>query len=638
MGTAPKPASEHTHAANAPIEFDFDPMDVDRARRGLIAQHTTGAIETSYGVVWDVNRYSFIEPGSEAPDTVHPSLWRQAQLNGIHGLFEVDEGVWQCRGYDISNVTFIAGTTGWIVVDPLTAAPCAAACLELVNAHVGVRPVVAVIYTHSHTDHFGGVLGVTTREDVAEGRCRVIAPEHFMRETVGENVIAGYAMVRRAMYQFGPLLPAGPRQHVDCGLGRAIPMWPADLIAPTEEITATGQELVVDGVRIVFQLAPESEAPAEMQFFFPDMPGHERGWLCTAENCTHTMHNLVPIRGALVRDSLKWSKYIDQMIDMWGDQVRLCFASHHWPRWGNDDVLSYLATQRDLYRWLHDQTMRQANHGLTAVEIAETLTLPPEFAAHAHTTGYYGQLAHNVKAVYQRYLSWYDGNPANLWKLPPTEAGQRYVDVAGGPGALLDAARRYADAGDYRFAAELVNHLVFAQPDHVEARELQADVLEQLGYQSESATFRNAYLTGAQELRNGTLPRRPATKNGLMAAMNAEQIFDAMAVRLRAESVGGRSVELDLRIADADVAGGSQRWLLRLSNRAMSAIRSDRAVDANATLLLDRTTLYQLTEAQLDLASAVADGRATVDGDIAAAEVIFSSLDTFMTQFPIVEP
>ena len=442
MGTAPKDATHHTRSANAPRELGFDPDDFERASRGLIAEHPTGVIETPMGVVFDVNRYDFVERGSVNPDTVHPSLWRQAQLNGIHGLFEVAPGVWQARGYDISNVTFIAGETGWLVIDPLTVEPCAKACLDLANAHLGERPVVAVIYTHSHTDHFGGVLGVTTQEDVDAGRCRIIAPEHFLKETIGENVIAGYAMTRRAMYQFGPLLPAGPKTHVDCGLGKAIPFWPPGLIAPTEEITATGTELIVDGVRIQFQLTPETEAPAEMNFFFPD-----HGWLCTAENCTHTMHNLVPIRGALVRDSLKWSKYIGEMIELYGPNIELMFASHNWPRWGNENVLTYLRLQRDLYRWIHDQTMRFANQGYNAAEIAEMLTMPPEFAAEAHTTGYYGHLVHNIKAVFQRYLSWYDGNPANLWKLPPVEGGRRYVELAGGPDQLLAKARASVRCG-----------------------------------------------------------------------------------------------------------------------------------------------------------------------------------------------
>lgn len=628
MGTDPKDATPHTRLANAPTDVGFDPDDYERAARGLVARHPTGVIDTPIGAVFDVNRYAFVEPGSTNPDTVHPSLWRQAQLNGIHGLFEVAAGVWQVRGYDISNVTFVAGESGWIVIDPLTVEPCARACLDLANAHLGARPVVAVIYTHSHTDHFGGVLGVTTQSDVDAGRCRVIAPEHFLRETIGENVIAGYAMVRRATYQFGPLLPAGPKAHVDCGLGKAIPFWPPGLIAPTEEITATGTELVVDGVRIVFQLTPETEAPAEMNFFFPD-----HGWLCTAENCTHTMHNLVPIRGALVRDSLKWSKYIGELIELFGRETELMFASHHWPRWGNENVLAYLSLQRDLYRWMHDQTMRYANHGFNATEIAELLALPAEFAAEAHTTGYYGDLVHNVKAVYQRYLSWYDGNPANLWRLPPVDAGRRYVELAGGASALLEHAHAAFEAGDYRWVAEVVSHLVFADPANVEARELQADTLEQLGYQSRSATFRNAYLTGAQELRNGTLPSRPATKNSYLDAMTVEQIFDSLAVRLKSEDVGGLAVVLNLTVTDL-----GDDWVLRLSNRTLSAVGGRHDDAAAVSIRLTRRVLLDVVDGTTTFAAAVDAGDATADGDLGAATAIFGHLDVFMTNFAIVEP
>jgi alkyl sulfatase BDS1-like metallo-beta-lactamase superfamily hydrolase len=633
MGTAPKDATTHTRAANAPRELALDPLDADRAKRGLVAQHPTGIIEApGGGAVFDVNRYSFIAEGSTNPDTVHPSLWRQAQLNGIHGLFEVAPGIWQARGYDISNVTFIAGDTGWIVIDPLTVEPCARACLDLANAHLGERPVVAVIYTHSHADHFGGVLGVTSQADVDGGRCRIIAPEHFMRETIGENVIAGYAMLRRAGYQFGPLLPAGPRGHVDCGLGKGVPFWFSGLIAPTDEITATGTEMVVDGVRIVFQLTPETEAPAEMNFFFPD-----HGWLCTAENCTHTMHNLVPIRGALVRDALKWSTYISEMIELFGDDATLMFASHHWPRWGNDDVLSYLRLQRDMYRWIHDQTMRHANQGLNALEIAELLELPPEFAAHGHTTGYYGHLAHNVKAVFQRYLSWYDGNPANLWKLPPVDVGRRYVDLAGGPDALLASARASFDAGDYRWVAELVNHLVFADPTNIEARELQADALEQLGYQSESATFRNAFLMGAQELRQGHPPMRPATRSSYFEAMSIDQLFDALAVRIRSEDVGGMAVSVNFTFTE--LADGQEAdWVLRLSNRTLHARGGRHDEDAVVTVRCPKAVLLDAIEGVATLAESVRTERAEASGDPSAAEAIFGNLEVFMTGFPLVEP
>ena len=363
------------------------------------------------------------------PESVNPSLWRQAQLNAIHGLFEVQPGVWQARGYDISNITFIEGDNGWLVIDPLTTEGTAAACLALANEHLGERPVTAVIYTHSHVDHYGGVHGVVDAADVAAGRVPIVAPEGFLSEAVSETVIAGPVMSRRATYMYGMLLPRNERGQVDCGLGKITPLGPPGLIAPTVEISRTGEELELDGVRVVFQNTPDAEAPAEMNFYFPDLR-----LLCMAENCSHTMHNIYTPRGAQIRDSLAWSKYIHEALLLFGDKTDILFASHHWPRFGQDDAKEFLTRQRDVYRWLHDQTMRLANHGHTAVEIGEQLELPECFAGHAHTRGYYGTVNHNAKAVYQRYLGWFDGNPANLNPLPPVESGERYVDFMGGAG------------------------------------------------------------------------------------------------------------------------------------------------------------------------------------------------------------
>lgn len=614
----------------------MDPADFERASRGLVAQHPTGQIEGAWGIAWDVAKYDFIEQGSDNPDTVNPSLWRQAQLNNLHGLFEVGPGIWQARGYDISNITFIEGETGWIVIDPLTVEGCARDSLALANEHLGERPVTAVIYTHSHTDHFGGVLGVTSKEAVDAGDCQIIAPEHFLYEVVNENVIAGYAMTRRALFQFGPLLPPGPQGHVDCGLGKAIPLSPPGLLAPTHDITHTGQEMVVDGVRIVFQMTPEAEAPAEMNFFFPDRMGAGKGWLCMAENCSHNMHNLIPIRGAQARNSLAWSKYIGEAIDLFGSASEVMFASHHWPRWGNDDVVGFLRKQRDMYRYIHDQTMRRANHGMTPLEIADDLALPPELHTEGHTTGYYGHLAHNVKAVYQRYLSWYDGNPANLWKLPPTDVGERYVDLAGGPDALLAKAREAFDRGDYRWVVEVVNHLVFSDPSNEAARELQADAFEQLGYQSESATFRNAFLYGAQELRNGSPVGNPAMRRGYLDAMTIEQLMDAAAVRLKADEVGGVDVTVNMHIGDTIDADGPD-WKVSVSNRAMSTSRGHVAL-ADATASFDRSVLVEIGSAELTIDEAIDGGRVSVDGDADAVRAVFGHLDVFMSMFPVVEP
>ncbi len=636
LSASPQPPTEHTLAANRAVAqaLSLDSADFERATRGLVATHPTGVIEGQYGSVWDLTRYNFIREQETAPDSVNPSLWRQARLNSIHGLFEVAEGMWQARGYDLSNVTFIKGDTGWIIIDPLTTGETAAACLELANATLGERPVKAVIYTHSHVDHFGGVLGVTSKEAVDRGEVRIIAPEGFLEEAVAENVIAGPAMARRAAYQFGPLLTPGPRGHVDAGLGQAVPLASPGLIAPTEDITHTGQELVVDGIRIVFQSTPDAEAPAEMNFFFPD-----KGWLCMAENCTHNMHNLVPIRGALVRDSLNWSKYINEAIDLYGSNTDLMFASHHWPRWGREDVAEFLRRQRDLYRFIHDQTMRRANQGMTALEIAEDLGLPEVFMAEGHTRGYYGSLIHNVKAVYQRYLSWYDGNPARLHPHPPVEAGKRYVALAGGADALLANARAAFEDGDYRWVTEVVNHLVFADPSNAEARELQARALEQLGYQTESATFRNAYLTGAQELRQGTPPPRDVRRRNMIDALSVEQIFDTLSTRLQAENVVGERVITNWHFPDLGSEGGEPKdWVFGLEHQALHHRANAVADDASVSLSLAKSVLCDVIAGGTTFVAAIEAGTITLDGDAAALLTIFGNLEVFQSGFAIVEP
>jgi len=626
-----RPATKYTLAVMQAATTPRDAGDFERASRGFIAAHPTGVITDSAGrMVTDVNRYAFISQDTPAPDTVHPSLWRHAQLNVHRGLFEVTDGVWQVRGYDISNITFITGSAGWIVIDPLTTEATARASYDLVTQHLGLRPVTAVIYTHSHVDHFGGVLGVISREDVDAGKCRVIAPIGFLKETVGENVIAGPAMGRRGTYQFGPLLTPGPTGHVDCGLGNAIPLGAPGLIAPTEDITHTGQELVVDGVRIVFQLTPETEAPAEMNFFFPDFGG-----LCMAENCSHTMHNLVPIRGALVRNSLNWSKYINESIELFGADTKVLFTSHNWPRWGNADAIGFLQLQRDLYKWMHDQTMRYANKGLVPTEIAEFLKLPQEFLDNDHTRGYYGDLIHNSKAVYQRYLSWYDANPSNLNKLPPTEAGRRYVELAGGDEAIVAAAQKSFNEGDYRWVAELLNHAIFANPKNQAARDLQAATLEQLGYQSESSTFRNSYLMGAQELRQG--PPESATNatraRGLLLAMTIEQIFDSLSIRLKSEDVGALSTKINWTFTDT-----KELWILGISNRTLFYTPSRHDASAEATVTMTRQTFLDIVTQETTFIDQIQLGNIAIDGDGAALLNIFGNLDTFVLGFAIVEP
>jgi alkyl sulfatase BDS1-like metallo-beta-lactamase superfamily hydrolase len=441
------------------------------------------------------------------PTTVNPSLWRQSSLVAQQGLFEVVPGVYQVRGFDLSIISFVEGQRGIIVIDPLISTETAAAALALYRRHRGDRPVTAVIYTHSHVDHFGGVRGVTSQAEVNAGDVVIVAPEGFLHHAVVENVYAGAAMARRAGYMYGAALDRGPSDQVGAGLGQTTSTGTVTLIPPTLTITTTGQQESIDGVRIEFQMAPGTEAPAEMHFFFPDRQG-----LCMAENATHTLHNLLTLRGALVRDPHAWAGYLTEAIELFGDRAEVAFASHHWPTWGADRVVEYLSLQRDLYAYLHDQTVRMLNKGLVGGEIAERMQLPPALESAWHTHGYYGSVSHNVKAIYQRYMGWYDGNPSHLWQHPPVEAARRYVKFMGGADAAVAKARDSYDAGDYRWVAEVLNHVVFAEPSHAEARELQADCLEQLGYGAENGTWRSAFLSGAHELRHGNFGTRPSRR------------------------------------------------------------------------------------------------------------------------------
>ncbi len=633
----PKPATEHTEAANAAVVLSFDdPGDTDRATRGLVATIDDGRVtmgdEPNQHVVFDVANHAFVSASAQAPATVHPGLWRQAQLNVNHGLFEVADGVWQVRGYDIANITFLAGSDGWLIIDPLTNAPAAAAALELANRTLGERPVTSIIYTHSHVDHFGGILGVTTHEAVEAGDVQIVAPEGFLDEVIGEFVIAGPIMGRRAAYQFGPLLAPGPTGHVDCGLGSAMGLARSDLIAPTIDVTDTGQELDLSGIRVVFQMTPDAEAPAEMNFFFPDIgptngAGSGAGLLCMAENCTHTLHNLYPIRGAQTRNALAWSKYIQEVLTLWGDRSHTMFASHHWPRFGADDVRGFLEMQRDVYRWMHDQTMRLANHGLVPAEISDELTMPEAFSE-SHVRGYYGTVSHNAKSVYNRYLGWYDGNPAHLDPLPPVDAGGRYVEFMGGAEAVLAKARQSFAAGDYRWVAEVVNHVVFADPANVEARRLQADALEQLGYQSESATWRNAYLMGAKELREGSPQWGRVPTRDMTRAMTAEQLFDVIGVRFDPARFTRGQATINVRFTDLE-----QDHVLGVARSAIHHIADQVAATADASLSLSRSDLLAVIEDPAAL-----DGPAIeVDGDAAVVAELFAALDGFTTM-ALIEP
>ena len=632
----PKPASPSTVLANsaAQARFNFeDTADFDRARRGLLQQIESGAINSELGVpVWDPSQYEFVS--GESPDSVNPSLWRQAALNNIHGLFEVVPGIYQVRGYDISNISFIRSDTGWIVIDPLTVAETAAAARGLIDSHFGPLPIVAVIYTHSHADHYGGIRGIVTDEEIESGQIRIIAPEGFLEAAVSENVTAGPAMTRRAMYMYGVLLPVGPLGHVDAGLGKTIPILGSrGLIAPTQSITQSGEVLEIDGVPIEFQLTPGTEAPAEMNFYFPSYRA-----VCMAENCAATLHNVYTPRGAEIRDSLSWSKYIDDAIDLFLDRSDVAFASHHWPRWGQADMLAFLSGQRDIYRYLHDQTMRLANHGHTANEIAEMLTLPDAIADEWFNRDYYGTVSHNVKAVYQRYLGWFDANPAHLHELPQVDAAKKLVEYMGGADAVLKRATEDFNRGEYRWVAQVVNHVVFADPTNQSARELQADALEQLGYQSESGPWRSFYLTGASELRNGSpsIPGlRGAVSLDVMAAMTPEMVLDNCAVKLNGPRASEHQVEFEIVFTDRE-----QAFHVFISSGTLRHRRVASSSDGPSSSTVSTTVqeFISLTSELTTVDQSLESGALRVDGSVEPLATFVSLLDQFDLFFSIIEP
>lgn len=524
-----------------------DTRDVEATDRGFIAAFEPAEIRDVDGtVVWDANEFAFI--AGDAPDTVNPSLWRQSTLVSKQGLYEVVEGIYQVRGLDLSNVTFVEGDTGVIVIDPLISKETAAAALGLYRAHRGDRPVVAVIFTHSHIDHFGGVLGIVDPEEVRPGGVQVIAPVGFVAEAVAENVYAGTAMARRAGYMYGAALERGPRGAVGAGLGQSTSKGSPGILVPTLEIRTTGETHVVDGVEIEFQMAPGTEAPAEMHFLFP-----QHRALCMAENATHNLHNLLTLRGALVRDPHIWSKYLTEAIERFADRADVVFASHHWPTWGADEIREFLGLQRDLYAYLHDQTLRMLNQGMTGAEIAEAIQLPPALEGAWHARGYYGSVSHNVKAIYQRYMGWFDGNPARLWPHPPKPLAERYVAAIGGVDRVVELAQQAYDQGDFRWAATLLDHAVFADSRHAAARALYADTLEQLGYGSENGTWRNFFLSGAAELRgeNFGTPTSTAAPE-ILAQLTAEQLLDAIAITVDGPSAWDLDLAFDLTFTDIE--------------------------------------------------------------------------------------
>lgn len=629
---APVAASPMTAASNAAVlkQLPFsDRTDYESVNRGLIAPFTD-PIKTADGkVIWDMQSYAFLDK-DQAPDTVNPSLWRLAQLSAHAGLFEVSPRLYQVRGLDLANMTIIEGDDGLIIIDPLTMAETAKAALDLYYRNRPHKPVVAVIYSHTHVDHFGGVRGVIDEADVKAGKVKVFAPAGFMEHVMSENVYAGNAMSRRAQFQFGSLLPRGDKGQVDAGMGKNTPSGGTiTLIPPTDLISQELDTRTIAGIEVQFQLTPGTEAPSEMNLYLPQLRA-----LCMAENATQMMHNILTPRGAPVRDAKAWSQYLDSSLTRYGDKSDVLFAQHNWPTWGGERIRTFLADQRDMYAFLNDRTLHLLNQGLTPMEIAQNMQkLPGELENKWYTRSYYGSLSHNSRAVYQRYMGFYDGNPSNLNPLPPVETAKHYVEAIGGGAAVIGKMREAMTKGDYRWATQLGNQLMFAEPDNSEGRETQAQALEQLGYQSENATWRNMYLTAAMELRNGVPPIAGSSVSAdMVRALTPDMFFDFLAIRLNSEKAVGHDLTLNWTFDDPN-----QAYNLTLRNGVLTH-RSGSNPQADASISMNKATLEQIALKQLDFPTAIQKGLVKLQGDGKKLGQLLGNLDTFSPQFNVVTP
>lgn len=630
MANSASPATQAVHAEQLKMMPLHDKRSFDDANRGLIEAAPDQVIMGPTGrPVWTLKGYEFLSK-EDAPDTVHPGLWRHARVNMANGLFKVTDRMYQVRGFDLSNMTIIEGDKGLIVIDPLVSTETAKAAMDLYYKHRPRKPVGAVIYSHSHVDHFGGVRGVVRGEDVASGKVKVIAPAGFMEEAVGENVIAGNAMSRRAIYQFGMLLPRGEKGQVDAGLGKPSAPGTISLIAPTQLISKPVEKHRIDGIDIVFELTPGAEAPAEMIMYHPQFKV-----LNMTEIATQNMHNLLPMRGALVRDALSWSKYIGGALHRYGDKADVLIAQHNWPVWGAERLQTTLKNQRDAYKFLHDQTVRLMNHGYVAAEIADVIQMPTSLSQDWSTHPFYGHIKHNIKAIYQRYLGYYDGNPVNLEALPPVPAAKKAVEYMGGADAVLKRAREDYARGEYRWVAQVASQLVFADASNQEARTLAAQAYEQLGYQMESATARNAFLQGAAELRNG-VPKLPAFMSAspdVIRSLPLDMFFDFLGVRLNGEKAQGKTIVLNWKFTDTN-----QKYVLNLENSALTHTANAQSSSADASLTLTRATLDEISLQKITFPAALQSGLIVVTGKREKVAELLGMLETFSVGFPMVEP
>ena len=642
----PKEATDYTVQVNSALYslLDFeDTGEYDNATRGLIAAPEVLEIKNENGnVIWSQEAYAFLDDYEKAPDQVNPSLWENTRNNHAYGLFEVVDGIYQVRGYDMANLTVVRGDTGWIVFDPLMSVECSQAAMELINENLGERPVVAVIISHPHVDHYGGIKGIMTEEQAADSSLPIekqiasdgipiIVPEGFTEHAVAENVYAGKAMTRRANYQYGVLLQPGLEGRMAMGIGNGQSTGTTSFIVPTYEITLTGETLTIDGVVLEFQLTPGTEAPAEMNTWLPQFNA-----LWVAENCTGTLHNLYTLRGAEVRDGAAWSKYIVEAVARYGDKVEVTFQAHNWPHWGNDTVREYMLNTAAVYKYINDQTLTYINLGYTSDEISNMIQLPPELAKNWYTRQYYGTVPHDAKAVYQKYMGWYDANPVHLNPLEPTESAAKWVEYLGDVDEALRHAKADYDAGEYQWVAEVTNTIVFADPSNEAARLLCADALEQLGYQAESGTWRNAYLSAALELRKGNFSGeaiQAAAGGDIQREMTADMMFDYLSILLDKQAMVDENFTMNFITTDPD-----GKYVAQVRNGVLLTCDNAQLPNADVTITCPKEAMLYLIEDDVDSFKEVA----TIEGDTAKFDTFVSHLDSFpgigFVGFNIVEP
>jgi alkyl sulfatase BDS1-like metallo-beta-lactamase superfamily hydrolase len=626
------PATKFTIEKNRAVlkQLPFENIeDFENSDRGFIAA-APKQISGANGVLsWDLGAYDFLDEKS-APATVNPSLWRQAQLNKRAGLYKVTDGFYQIRGMDIANMNIIEGDQGLIVMDPLVVPETAKAGLELYFQHRPNRPVHTIIYTHSHVDHYGGVKGIVSDADVKNGKVRIIAPEGFLNEAVSENVFAGNAMTRRSFFMYGQILPKGPSGQVDSGLGKTAALGSSGLINPTDTIAKTGEKRTIDGIDMVFQMAQDTEAPSEFLVYFPKQKA-----LCTSEVATHTLHNFYTLRGAKTRDSKNWWKTLNETIELFGSEAEVVFAQHHWPIWGKEKVVDYLTKQRDMIKFIHDQSLNLANKGYTMSEIGEMVKLPEGLDKEWYNRGYYGSVSHNARGVYNKYLGYYSSNPSELNPLPRREAAVKYVEFMGGANKVLAQAQKSFDKGEYRWVAQVVNHVVFADPSNKQARELQAKALEQLGYQMENPTWRNEYLMGAFELRHGV----PDFKNmnimgpDTLSAMSTDLIWDYMGIRINAQKAVGITSKINFSFPDRQ-----EKFGVNLNNSVLTYSARNQHSGPDASVTMSRNDLNRILSGDLTINQGIKEGSIKVEGSLAKVRQLGEVMDQFPLMFNIVTP